>query len=165
MRVPMKLLVAVPLVSLALAACGSQGEDSSVASAGGDKQQSGKQLSSAEKLRKYKACLAERGVSAQAHKVGEEAPEQVSPEEMEEALEECKEWAPTAEDVAGSKPDEKTLEAVRKYAQCLRDNGVNVPDPDPETGALSSSKDMMKDPDKLKAAAEKCKHLAPGAQQ
>ncbi|WP_250403773.1 hypothetical protein [Streptomyces cellostaticus] len=160
------LLAAIPLMSLLLAACGGDnGGDDSVASAGGDKQKGEQQLTAAEKSKKYTACLSERGVAPPGGKAGEDAPEQIaSPEEVEAALAACKEFAPTAQDMQ-DKPDAKQLAQMREYVKCLRANGYDAPDPDPETGGMPVDQDAMKDMDKLRAAAEKCKDVNPASQR
>lgn len=162
------LLAAVPLLSLSLAACGGEtGGKDDVASAGGDKKGGGQQLTPAEKSKKYNACLAERGVAPGSGKAGEDTPEQTaSPEEVEAALAACKEFALTAQDMQNApKPDAKRLEQARKYVKCLRANGYDAPDPDPETGGMPLDKDAMKNMDKLQAAAEKCKDVNPASQR
>ena len=57
------------------------------------------------------------------------------------------------------------VEAGRLYAQCMRDNGVsNFPDPGPDGRfALDHDKFNQDDP-KFRAALEKCRDLAPGAE-
>ena len=57
------------------------------------------------------------------------------------------------------------VEAGRLYAQCMRDNGVpNFPDPGPDGRfALEHDKFNQDDP-KFRAALEKCRDLAPGAE-
>ncbi|MCT2593506.1 hypothetical protein LHJ74_26990 [Streptomyces sp. N2-109] len=149
-------------------ACGGSdsGNEDSVASAGGDKQSSGKKLSGEEKAKKYKACLAERGVAPLSGKVGEDVPEQTaSEEEVEAALKACKDYAPTVADGRNQKPTAGELENSRKYVQCLRKNGYDAPDPDPETGGLDVGQGDMGDLDKLKAASEKCRDLNPANQK
>ncbi|MFI1483113.1 hypothetical protein [Streptomyces sp. NPDC020747] len=162
------LLAAVPLLSLSLAACGgSTGGNDDIASAGGGKKENGQQLTAAERTKKYNACLAERGVAPVSGKAGEDPLEQTaSPEEVEAALAACKDFAPTAQDMqSGQKPDAKRLEQARKYVKCLRANGYDAPDPDPETGGLPLNEDAMKNMDKLQAAAEKCKDVNPASKK
>lgn len=98
-------------------------------------------------------------------KAGEDAPKQTaSPEEVQAALAACKEFAPTAQDMQKApKSDAKQLEQARKYVKCLRANGYNAPDPDPETGGMPLDQDANMD--KLQAAAEKCKAVNPAAQR
>ncbi|MEU9188458.1 hypothetical protein AB0D14_28790 [Streptomyces sp. NPDC048484] len=166
MRGKLRLSASVALLSLALAACGGSGggDDDSVASAGGEKKGAGTKVSSEEKAKKYNACLAERGVAPAGGKVGEEIPEQTASEaEVEAALKACKNYAPTAADEQNQKPSAGQLEQMRKYVKCLRKNGYDAPDPDPETGGLSVEKDM--DMDKLQSAAEKCDAVNPAFQK
>ncbi|MEU2835114.1 hypothetical protein ABZ667_41965 [Streptomyces lavendulae] len=153
-------------MSLAVVACGGSvgGEDESVASAGGEKQGNGPKLSNEEKTKKYNSCLAERGVSPQNGKAGGETPEQTASEdEVQAALKACKEYAPTAADMQNQKPDAGELEKSRKYVQCLRKNGFDAPDPDPNTGGLPMDTSM--DMDKLNAAAEKCRDVRSASQK
>ncbi|MET8558044.1 hypothetical protein ABZV64_24255 [Streptomyces sp. NPDC004959] len=162
------ILVAAPLLSVLLAACGSDsGKGDEIASVGGDKKGSGQKVTPAEKAEKYKKCLSERGVSPRSGKVGEDVPDQTaSPDEVEAALAACKEFAPTAQDMQeGQKPDPKQLERARKYVKCLRANGYNAPDPDPETGGMPVDKEAMQNMDKLQAAAEKCQDVNPASQR
>ncbi len=56
-------------------------------------------------------------------------------------------------------------EAGRLYAQCMRDNGLpDFPDPGPD-GRFALDHDKFKENDpKFRAALEKCRDLAPGAE-
>lgn len=49
---------------------------------------------------------------------------------------------------------------LRKYTKCLRDHGLDVPDPDPNGGRIKLAPDNPDDP-KAKAALEACKSLVP----
>jgi hypothetical protein len=54
-------------------------------------------------------------------------------------------------------------EQARRFAQCMRDNGVpDFPDPDPD-GRFSEAEHDPDDP-ALRAAQEKCRDLAPGGE-
>ena len=56
------------------------------------------------------------------------------------------------------------LEAGKRYAQCMRDNGVpDFPDPDPSGEFRGAGHEQQDDP-KFRAALEKCQALAPGAE-
>lgn len=165
MRGNWRLSAPIALLSLALVACGGGdgGNDDSVASAGGERQSSSEKPSSEEKAKKYKACLAERGVAPANGKTGEEVPEQTaSAEEVEAALDACKEYAPTVTDGENEKLTGDELESRRKYVECLRENGYDAADPDPESGGVNAGQD--KDLEKLKAAGEKCRDLNPASQ-
>jgi hypothetical protein len=55
-------------------------------------------------------------------------------------------------------------EAGRRYAQCMRDNGVpDFPDPDANGDFKGNAHEQQDDP-KFKAALEKCRELAPGGE-
>ncbi len=56
-------------------------------------------------------------------------------------------------------------EAGRRYAQCMRDNGLpDFPDPGPD-GRFEIDHDKFKEDDpKFRAALEKCRDLAPGGE-
>src|SRR5215207_9136871 len=61
---------------------------------------------------------------------------------------------------ASSRDDarERFQEAALKHAECMRRNGVDVPDPKPGGGIVIN--DSEGDPEKVRAAEEKCrKHL------
>ncbi|MFJ2174399.1 hypothetical protein ACIQVO_34585 [Streptomyces sp. NPDC101062] len=168
MRGNWRLSASAALLGLALVGCGGSdiGDKETVTSAGGEKRSSGKRLSAEEKAEKYDACLAERGVTAMSGRTGEDVPEQTaSAEEVEAALKACKDYAPTVADGRNQKPTAEELETRRRYAQCLRENGYEAADPDPETGGLKVGQGDMGDLDKLKAAAEKCRDLNPANQK
>ena len=77
------------------------------------------------------------------------------------ALAACAQASPTNTNPTPVDPAEKG----RLYAQCMRDNGVpNFPDPGPDGRfALEHDKFNQDDP-KFRAALEKCRDLAPGAE-
>ncbi|MBX6766384.1 MAG: hypothetical protein IRY90_04405 [Actinomadura rubrobrunea] len=53
---------------------------------------------------------------------------------------------------------------MRKYAQCMRENGVDMDDPDPNGGIrvrVRGKPGTAKGEETMKAAEEKCRHLRP----
>jgi hypothetical protein len=61
-------------------------------------------------------------------------------------------------------PSADKQEAGRRYAQCMRDNGLpDFPDPDANGEFRGSGHEQQDDP-KFKAAQEKCRDLAPGGE-
>lgn len=62
--------------------------------------------------------------------------------------------APTASASAAATAD------FTKYAQCMRDNGIEMGDPDPNTGRPDIDINNI-DMDKFRAAQEKCRDLLP----
>ncbi|WP_049567761.1 hypothetical protein [Streptomyces sp. SBT349] len=55
------------------------------------------------------------------------------------------------------------VEQSRLFAECLRENGIDIPDPDPETGELDFQAAIGEDGsrDALMEAFEACRELAP----
>ncbi|GAA2614567.1 hypothetical protein SMC26_24340 [Actinomadura fulvescens] len=66
---------------------------------------------------------------------------------------------------SSKKTDELT--AMRAFAKCMRDNGINMSDPQTDgsggvmTKVEGGSKEKGDSPDKMKAAEAKCRHLQP----
>jgi hypothetical protein len=46
---------------------------------------------------------------------------------MEQAMQACEQYLPAGKLAT---PDPATMEAFRQYAQCMREHGVDIPDPD-----------------------------------
>jgi hypothetical protein len=86
--------------------------------------------------------------------------EQQNDPKFKAATEKCRELAPGGEH---QKPgDPAYVEQMRKFSQCMRDNGVPAyPDPDPN-GQLRGSGHEQQDDPKFKAATEKCSAQLPG---
>ncbi|SFD75774.1 hypothetical protein [Streptomyces aidingensis] len=63
---------------------------------------------------------------------------------------------------AGSGADD-TAEQAREFAECMRDHGIELPDPDPETGEfdLADMRGGVADLDSLETAMDACRDLAP----
>ena len=81
----------------------------------------------------------------------------------EKAIEECQKYLPAGK---VGKPDPKMLEQAREFAKCMRDHGVDMPDPDPNGGGFlvhKGSGDSQINPDDaaFKAAMEACKDKLP----
>ena len=53
------------------------------------------------------------------------------------------------------------LDAMRKFAQCMRQNGVDMPDPTENGGRVIMKAKGKIDMDRMKAAQEKCRHFQP----
>ncbi|GAA3567718.1 hypothetical protein GCM10022419_055670 [Nonomuraea rosea] len=63
---------------------------------------------------------------------------------------------------AGAQPSADSQEKALKYAQCMRENGIDMPDPD-SSGKMAMTFDAPED--KVKAAQAACKQYAPDGQQ
>lgn len=53
------------------------------------------------------------------------------------------------------------MDAMRKFAQCMRQNGVDMPDPSEDGGHVRMRVEGKVDMAKMKAAQEKCRHFQP----
>jgi hypothetical protein len=84
---------------------------------------------------------------------------------MDAAMNACKDKLPNGGTPPSMSPEQQ--EQLRAFAQCMRDHGVDMPDPDPNSGGLriSSSGGPAFGPDDptFKAAQEACQDKLPGA--
>jgi hypothetical protein len=85
-------------------------------------------------------------------------------ERIRAATDKCKQYMPNGGEPP--KTDPQQLEAMRKFAQCMRDNGIaDYPDPQPNGGMGfgPSAGGGGIDPNsaQFKAAEQKCQHLMP----
>jgi hypothetical protein len=159
------LLLAVPLL---LAGCGATPTTSGVASAGdGTAQPPASASASApadrgEPQLKFAQCMRENGVDMAdpdgsgrvriQGKKGEEG-------KTEKAMKECQHFMEGAVGDKGAAPDPKRLDEVVKYAQCMREQGVDMPDPGPDGRLILKLSEGGEQ--KMKAAEEACKEFAP----
>ncbi|GAA1006450.1 hypothetical protein Aple_031410 [Acrocarpospora pleiomorpha] len=67
---------------------------------------------------------------------------------FQQALEACRSLAPVG-DIDPKDPE--VQEAMRQFAQCMRANGVDMPDPDPASGRIAAEGLNRSDPKVLKA--------------
>ena len=115
-----------------------------------------------EALLAFAACMRENGVDMPDPEVdenggvmiqigdGEQQPGQGPPEGVEEAMDECGDLmprGPVERDGEGFDPTEMQDEMLA-FAQCMRDNGIDMPDPDfDEDGRLEGSTESVEDDD------------------
>ena len=150
---------------LALAGCG-RADASDIASATGDTAaaadpQPTSSLSPQDQALKFVQCMRDHGVDMADPEFtadgGMSIQLQGSPGDMakiDAAQEACREFAPFGGDGSRQAPDPEMEENMRKFAQCMRDNGV--PDfPDPDGPGLRIDDKVASDPD-FGAAQEKC---------
>ncbi|WP_238016366.1 hypothetical protein KZZ52_57970 [Dactylosporangium sp. AC04546] len=148
----------VLLTLLLLAAC-SPAHGPSVASAGGGPSVSASpSADKAEANRRFAKCMREHGVD-----VPDPGPDGnltiatgADRSKVLEASEACQEFLPNGGALKNLSPEQ--LEQARAFAKCMREHGVNMPDPDPNTGLSSFLKsDIDVNSPAFKAAAEACK--------
>ncbi|SEH03444.1 hypothetical protein SAMN05444920_1374 [Nonomuraea solani] len=162
-----RVLIALAAVTLLLAGCGADEGGSDVASRTGNG--TGNQAASSakpsedprEKMLKYAQCMRENGVDMPDPDPNQggvmfKLDKDTSQETMQKAQEVCKQHQPSGQRADGGDP--KRAEAMRKVAQCMRDNGVEDY-PDPEGNTVRINGDVDQDPD-FKAAQEKCQKEA-----
>lgn len=157
------ILAAIPLaLTLALAGCGaSDAGGSDVASVSSGKPAAAASASASvdpqAKGLKFAQCMREHGIPMDDPEPGKgvmlKMDKSISPETAQKAQEACKEYAPSGGG-PGGKVDPKMAEQLRKFSQCMRDNGVEA-FPDPDGGALRMTGEAGDDPD-FKAAQDKC---------
>ncbi|MEV0390549.1 hypothetical protein [Nonomuraea sp. NPDC050643] len=169
------LLAAVPL-ALALAACGgARAQDDGVVSAGGG---TGSATPSAtpsvtpsatpsatmdpqEAALKFAQCMREHGVDMpdpQGGRIQLKIPEGMDRKKVDKANEACKPIMESAVRDRGT-PDPRDYDQMVKYAQCMREQGVDMPDPKPGEGF---SLRLKGDKGRLETARKACERHRPG---
>jgi hypothetical protein len=158
-------------LTLVLTGCGSDGgQDDQVASGGGQPTTSTSAstgtggLSRDEKSVKFAQCLREHGITVPDPEPGKGPMIKLDPssgitkEQLDAAMEACKEFNPQGE----SGPDPQQEENGRKFAACMRENGVEkFPDPKPGQRGVMIDKAVGDDPDFPKAQ-EACQSILAG---
>jgi hypothetical protein len=157
-------LAAVPLMLvLAAAACAGAEDNGGVASAGTPSAappasgSAASGLSQQEKALKFAQCMREHGVpmddpdpnGGMGMKVGGPGVDQTKIQAAQQA---CRQYSPFGE--GGQQLDAGRAERLRKFAQCMRDNGVPS-FPDPDSGMMRIEQSVAADPD-FPAAQQKC---------
>ena len=173
-------LVGVALATCALVtACGNGGDGGNkVASISesakpSDQQQAGDDRNDEDKMRDFTKCMREHGVDIPEPTAqpkagggstggGKGSPGIViqgagpDKEKIDKANEACRPLLPNG----GQPPklDAQQLDEMRKMAKCMREHGVNMPDPDPNNPGIMVNPDNAEqvDPEVMKKAAEAC---------
>jgi hypothetical protein len=159
-------LIALSAATFALVtACGNGGGGNKVASLSdppkpSDQQQaSDKGGDSEQQMRDFTKCMREHGVDMPDPKTGPGGGAAISiqggpgdEEKVKAADEACRHLLPNGG--VPPKLDAKQLDEMRKQAKCLREHGVNMPDPDPNNPMIKM--EGSGDPEKDKAAFEAC---------
>jgi hypothetical protein len=117
-------LLAVAAFALVASGCG--GRDGSADAAAGDAEREDAVLA-------YARCMRERGIDVPDPKPGAliELDDSVDPQRLDEARRACEQHLPGAEDVTPEEVEE-FRDAMLAYARCMREHGIDVPDPDPD---------------------------------
>ncbi|MFI1012207.1 hypothetical protein [Streptomyces sp. NPDC020965] len=164
-------LVALPLVlGLALTGCGSEDDDrDGVASAAtgtaSDTESKKPKLSRQEQGLRFARCMRENGVAMEDPVEGRitvKRNDGVDKAALEKAMAACREFQPQGAG-PGGKVDPKIAEGMRKFAACMRKNGVEkFPDPGADGGIRING--MVNDAE-FKKAEELCGDLLTKARE
>ncbi|MFF7249256.1 hypothetical protein ACFZBU_35730 [Embleya sp. NPDC008237] len=158
-------------LAFALTGCGSDDgdEDRGVASAAGKNApqaaaSAAPSLSRDEMGVKYAECMRKNGVSMEDPLPGQgvtlKLDGSVPKETVTKAEEACRTLAPQGQ--AGPGGDAESEERGRKFAACMRENGVqDFPDPEPGQRGVRMERGTQEDPE-FEAAIEKCRPLMGG---
>jgi hypothetical protein len=177
MSVRWRVTALAALTFALVTACGAAGASgnkvaslSSTAAAPSDQQQAGDGRSDEDKIRDFSKCMKDHGVDIP-EPSGAPAPKagggQGSPgivvqgagpdkEKIDKANEACRSLLPNG----GQPPklDAQQLDEARKMAKCMREHGIDMPDPDPNNPGmmLPEGQGQRVDPEVMKKAAEEC---------
>jgi hypothetical protein len=158
------------------AACGAKAKGPGVASAhgGGGGNASASPTASVdpeEQSRLFAQCMREHGVDVpdpDPNQHGGAVRVQSSAgTNIDAAMKACEKYLPTGKMAT---PDPQTLEKLRQFAQCMRDHGIDMPDPDAQSGGLKIKKsggpDAFRPDDPAFEAAQKaCEDKLPNKPQ
>ncbi|MEV6957407.1 hypothetical protein [Streptomyces sp. NPDC051183] len=168
LTLPAAAIVAMGL----LTACGgtdtSASKVASVSGEGGAADGSAVNKSDAEQSQEFVACMRENGVEMEDAdpETGKLNLQSVmgggaNSDALRKAMEACRDKAPQAMKDRGGQgnPDAAQLENMKKFAACMRDNGVDMDDPGPE--GFDRSAMNMSDP-KFQDAMGECREFLGG---
>jgi hypothetical protein len=163
-------LMAGVALAFVLAGCGSESADPGIASVGGNSQppstSSTQQGNTDEQPRKFAKCMRDNGVNVpdpgpDGGMGGMQGVDRTSPA-FQKAMDACRSMLPGGGDL--SKLDPKMLDQLTQLTKCLRDNGLDVPDPDPNSPTLGMEgmANLDRESPAFKKAMEACKDKIPG---
>jgi hypothetical protein len=173
MRRPFAALAVVPVLAFSLTACGGGGKDA-VAKAAASKS------SDLESMRKFAQCMRQNGVDmpdptddGRVLMKASGKPGAGGLDKMTAAENKCRHFQPNGGKPVKPKPEE--LAKMRAMAKCMREHGVDMPDPDENgrvtitrqsggkgTGTGNGGPDVNPDSPTFKAADKACRQYAPG---
>jgi hypothetical protein len=166
----MRRAVGIVLLALVLgltAACGGKDHGRGVASAhgggGGASPSPTASVDPEEAKRQFAQCMREHGVDLPDPGSGGGGVhvQRSGDPNSDTAMKACQKYLPPD---AVTTPDAQTIEKIREFTQCMREHGIDVPDPDPNGAGSVMNKEGGPNPDDpaFKAAQEACKDKLPG---
>jgi len=159
------LLIGLIASAALLGACGGKSKAPGVATAAGATAHpsASPSLSDEERQRQFTQCLRDHGLNVQDSTDGKiQITSSGGPgdkNKADSAMKACQSLAPAGK--IGSTPSAEDVAQMRKFAQCMRDHGVAMADPNPDGGMVNIT--GGKDDTKTQAAMAACQHLMPGA--
>jgi hypothetical protein len=152
--------LAVPLVLALLAGCTPSNAKPSPGTQSPTANQEERRL-------QFTQCLRDHGLDVKDYDPNDPNPfgelRDADPEKRQAAIEACDEYAPGGENGRGL--SEKGKAQMLEYVECLREQGLDIGDPDPSTG-LPPMEDLMKlrnGGQQTKDAQKACEDKAPTA--
>ncbi|MFF3066240.1 hypothetical protein ACFVQ3_16995 [Oerskovia sp. NPDC057915] len=166
----------VALLTVTLSACAPD-DAPGVASAGdgkGETSEAGDEksfddMTDAERddmARKFASCMRDNGVDMPdpdtdgGLSMASGTVEAGSMDEMDAAFEACREFMPNGGEPMKMTPED--LETQREFAKCMREHGVDMPDPDPN-GGMTGALELPEDMEAFDTALEACNESGSGA--
>ena len=151
-----RVVPAVLALALALTACGVGGADVAPPT-------SSAVMSQEERSRDFAKCMRDNGIDLPDPEPGGNPGlygkvDRTDPD-FDRARRACREHLPGGGDL--SKLDPKSLDQLRAFAQCMRDNGIDLPDPDPDGGELTGLAGIDRDAPAFRAALDTCRDQLP----
>ncbi|GAB3673482.1 hypothetical protein GCM10027589_43280 [Actinocorallia lasiicapitis] len=141
------------MLGLGLAACGGDGGAAPT----------GKETAAVSDGVKFARCMRENGVPMEDPKPGNTLTigADAGDPKATKAFEACKRFAPVPQG-GDFKRSPQELAALAKYAKCMREHGIDMPDPRADGGPSAAMKDG--DMPKVEAASKACAGLLPGGE-
>ncbi|SDI42894.1 hypothetical protein SAMN05421505_1514 [Sinosporangium album] len=166
-----RLLFAVPLLAMALASCGAKADEVKVASANGTAEPAASAPAAAaaptdqrEASLKFAQCMRQNGVDMPDPDPNGPITMMERPgdaEKTKKAQEACKQFLQASVGEKGKGVDADKLDMLVKLAQCMRQQGIDMPDPSAD-GKVEISIPPGTPEEKVKAAHEACKDYSAG---
>jgi hypothetical protein len=157
------------MIVFGLSACGGNTADDGVATASGNEAAASASPTPAVDAQdaqlKYAQCMRENGVDVKDPEPGKPVRitgngEKGNYDKVQAAQKKCQSILQEG-GVAPNQNDPERADAMLKFAQCMREHGINVPDPKPGEG-LKIQAPEGGDRSKAEAAQKECRELLPG---
>ncbi|WP_162606704.1 hypothetical protein [Jiangella asiatica] len=149
------------LLTVSLTACGSDGDDDvSAAGTGGGGESVDDGDVEDDELAFYE-CMREHGVDMPDPDPNQQGVQLTLPDDpdAEAAMEECRSLLPNGGEMP--EQDAESLESLRAFTECMRENGVDMPDPNAD-GSLSMPAGLDPNSAAFQTAISACQSLLAG---